>query len=74
MYPSSMYYFVGIKCIANVAFGNLGKKVAQVQDARYDSCSRNVLRYDDLAECVQLGRVKDHFICMLAHIQQILSY
>jgi len=39
-----------------------GKKVAEVHDARYDSCSRNVLRYDDLAECVSLGRVKDHFI------------
>lgn len=42
---------------------NLGKKIATVHDARYDSCSRNVLRYDDLAECVSLGRIKDHFIC-----------
>jgi len=39
-----------------------GKKVAVVQNARYDSCSRNVLRHDDLAECVVLSRVKDHFI------------
>jgi len=39
-----------------------GKTVATVHDARYDSCSRNVLRYDDLADCVSLGRVKDHFI------------
>lgn len=35
---------------------------AVVEDARYDNCSRNVFRYDDLRQCVQLGRVKDHFI------------
>lgn len=40
-----------------------GEKVATVHDARYDSCSRNVFRYDDLADSVSLGRVKDHFIC-----------
>jgi DNA-directed RNA polymerase I and III subunit RPAC1 len=39
-----------------------GKRVARVQDARYDSCSRNVMRYEDLADAVQLSRIKDHFI------------
>jgi hypothetical protein len=37
---------------------------ARVKNARYDSCSRNVFRHDDLKDCVQLGRVPDHFICM----------
>jgi DNA-directed RNA polymerase I and III subunit RPAC1 len=41
----------------------LGKRVAKVHNARYDSCSRNSLRYDDLSQAVTLGRVKDHFIC-----------
>ncbi|OXU22981.1 DNA-directed RNA polymerases I and III subunit RPAC1 [Nasonia vitripennis] len=37
-------------------------KEARVKNARYDSCSRNVFRHDDLKDCVQLGRVPDHFI------------
>ncbi|VDK88262.1 unnamed protein product [Litomosoides sigmodontis] len=36
--------------------------VAVVKDARCDTCSRNILRHEDLAEHVQLSRVKDHFI------------
>ncbi|XP_015586558.1 DNA-directed RNA polymerases I and III subunit RPAC1 [Cephus cinctus] len=35
---------------------------AKVKDPRYDSCSRNVFRYEDLKDCVQLSRVPDHFI------------
>ncbi|XP_015520731.1 DNA-directed RNA polymerases I and III subunit RPAC1 [Neodiprion lecontei] len=35
---------------------------ARVKNARYDSCSRNVFRHNDLKECVQLTRVPDHFI------------
>lgn len=38
---------------------------ARVKNARYDSCSRNVFRYDDLKDAVQLSRVPDHFICKL---------
>nr|CAD7576256.1 unnamed protein product [Timema californicum] len=40
-----------------------GKKRAKVLDARYDTCSRNVYRYDDLRDSVKMTRVKDHFIC-----------
>lgn len=40
-----------------------GELEAKVKNARYDSCSRNVFRHDDLKKCVQLGRVPDHFIC-----------
>ncbi|KAJ8673755.1 hypothetical protein QAD02_005017 [Eretmocerus hayati] len=39
-----------------------GVQEAKVKNARYDSCSRNVFRHDDLKDCVQLGRVPDHFI------------
>ncbi|CAH0594285.1 unnamed protein product [Chrysodeixis includens] len=35
---------------------------AYVQDARYDTCSRNVFRYDELKDAVILSRVRDHFI------------
>ena len=31
-------------------------------DERNDTCSRNVYRYPELAECVELEKVKDHFI------------
>nr|XP_020463266.1 DNA-directed RNA polymerases I and III subunit RPAC1 isoform X2 [Monopterus albus] len=39
-----------------------GKKVAKVVDSRLDTCSREVLRHDDLKNLVKLGRVRDHFI------------
>lgn len=39
-----------------------GRKVAKVANARIDTCSRNVFRYDDLKDAVELTRVKDHFI------------
>lgn len=42
-----------------------GHKVARVANARADTCSRNVFRFDDLKDAVELGRVKDHFICEL---------
>ncbi len=39
-----------------------GKKYARVKNARYDTCSREVLRHEDLKECVKLSRVRNHFI------------
>ncbi|CAD5224218.1 unnamed protein product [Bursaphelenchus okinawaensis] len=39
-----------------------GKKVAKVVDARRDTCSRNVFRYEDLKDLVELRKKKDHFI------------
>ncbi|XP_030011766.1 DNA-directed RNA polymerases I and III subunit RPAC1 [Sphaeramia orbicularis] len=39
-----------------------GKKVAKVVNSRLDTCSREVLRHDDLKNLVKLGRVRDHFI------------
>ncbi|KAK4885231.1 hypothetical protein RN001_001502 [Aquatica leii] len=39
-----------------------GNKVAVVNNARYDSSSRNVFRYDDLKDAVIMTKVQDHFI------------
>ncbi|XP_043992086.1 DNA-directed RNA polymerases I and III subunit RPAC1 [Gambusia affinis] len=39
-----------------------GRKVAKVVNSRLDTCSREVLRHNDLKNCVKLGRVRDHFI------------
>ncbi len=39
-----------------------GQKYARVKDARHDTCSREVLRHEDLKECVKLSRVRNHFI------------
>ncbi|XP_031553343.1 DNA-directed RNA polymerases I and III subunit RPAC1-like, partial [Actinia tenebrosa] len=39
-----------------------GVKSAYVADARRDTCSREVLRHDDLRDRVRLSRIRDHFI------------
>ncbi|XP_066535874.1 DNA-directed RNA polymerases I and III subunit RPAC1 [Hoplias malabaricus] len=39
-----------------------GRQVAKVVNSRLDTCSREVLRHDDLKNLVKLGRVRDHFI------------
>jgi len=39
-----------------------GGKMAKVRDARYDGCSRNVFRHEDLADAVTLRKIPDHFI------------
>uniref|UniRef100_A0A1B6DMY8 DNA-directed RNA polymerases I and III subunit RPAC1 n=2 Tax=Clastoptera arizonana TaxID=38151 RepID=A0A1B6DMY8_9HEMI len=41
---------------------NEGKKIAYVDNPRYDLCSRNVFRYNDLKDKVEMGRVQNHFI------------
>ena len=41
---------------------------AYVRDARYDTCSRNVFRYDEIKDAVILSRVRDHFICTYLNI------
>ena len=40
-----------------------GEKKARVAHPRKDTCSREVLRHDDLRDLVKLTRVKSHFIC-----------
>ncbi|CAG9132875.1 hypothetical protein JYU34_018666 [Plutella xylostella] len=39
-----------------------GEGRAFVKDARYDSCSRNVYRYDEIKDAVVLSRIRNHFI------------
>nr|XP_032818726.1 DNA-directed RNA polymerases I and III subunit RPAC1 isoform X2 [Petromyzon marinus] len=40
----------------------IGEKVAKVLNARLDTCSREVLRHEDLKDLVQLCRIRNHFI------------
>jgi DNA-directed RNA polymerase I and III subunit RPAC1 len=40
----------------------IGSRKAVVVNPRLDSCSRNVFRFDDLKDTVELGLIKDHFI------------
>lgn len=40
-----------------------GVNEAFVANARYDSGSRIVYRHDDLKDCVEMKRVRGHFIC-----------
>ena len=40
-----------------------GVKRAKVVNARKDTCSREVLRHEEFKDCVQLNRIRDHFIC-----------
>lgn len=51
--------------MTGIASRFLGKKVAKVVNSRLDTCSREVLRHDDLKDAVKLGRRRDHFICRL---------
>lgn len=39
-----------------------GKKVAKVVNSRLDTCSREVLRHEDLKNSVKIKRLRDHFI------------
>lgn len=42
-----------------------GRKIAVVNNSRYDSSSRNVFRHDDLKDAVVITKIQDHFICEL---------
>lgn len=50
------------KCFSPGVIGIDENDTAYVKDARYDSCSRNVFRYPQLADAVKMSRVRDHFI------------
>ncbi|KAF5294046.1 hypothetical protein FQR65_LT20009 [Abscondita terminalis] len=47
---------IGLRHIKN------GKKVAVVNNSRYDTNSRNVFRHDDLKDAVVMTKIEDHFI------------
>lgn len=42
-------------------------------NSRLDTCSREVLRHDDLKSLVKLGRVRDHFLCMYLKHESLYS-
>lgn len=50
------------KCFSPGVIAIDGSGGAYVADARYDSCSRNVYRYPQLASAVTASRVQDHFM------------
>ncbi|XP_055859173.1 DNA-directed RNA polymerases I and III subunit RPAC1 [Episyrphus balteatus] len=50
------------KCFSPGVIGIDDNDVAFVKDARYDTCSRNVYRYPQLAEAVTMSRIRDHYI------------
>ncbi|CAG9865323.1 unnamed protein product [Phyllotreta striolata] len=39
-----------------------GKRVAYVDNARYDTCSRNAFRHDDIKDAVVATKIPDHFV------------
>ncbi|GLV33274.1 RNA polymerase I and III subunit C [Carabus blaptoides fortunei] len=39
-----------------------GRKIAVVNNSRYDTSSRNVFRYDELKDSVVMTKIRDHFI------------
>ncbi|KAF5308176.1 hypothetical protein FQR65_LT06356 [Abscondita terminalis] len=47
---------IGLRHIKN------GKKVAVVNNSRYDTNSRNVFRHEDLKDAVVMTKIEDHFI------------
>lgn len=50
------------KCFSPEVIGIDPHGAAFVKDARYDSCSRNVYRYPQIADSVTMSRIQDHFI------------
>lgn len=50
------------KCFSPGVIGINENDQAYVKDARYDTCSRNVYRYPELADCVEMSRIRDHYI------------
>ncbi|KAK7051145.1 DNA-directed RNA polymerases I and III subunit RPAC1 [Halocaridina rubra] len=51
-----------------------GKKVAEVSDARNDTCSRNVFEYDDIKDSVKLTRKTDHVILYVESHSALKSF
>ena len=39
---------------------------------RYDGCSRNVFRHEDLKDCVELSKIRDHFIFNVESVGALL--
>jgi DNA-directed RNA polymerases I and III subunit RPAC1 len=51
------------KGVIEVTTNKKGVKAAKVADPRRDTVSREVLRHKEFQGIVELGRIRDHFIC-----------
>lgn len=49
-------------CFSPGVIGLNDKECAYVKNARYDMCSRNIYRHEDLVDAVKMTRIRDHFI------------
>lgn len=49
-------------CFSPNVIGIDEKERAYVKNARYDMCSRNIYRHEDLVDAVEMSRIRDHFI------------
>ncbi|KAG4068149.1 hypothetical protein HA402_001574 [Bradysia odoriphaga] len=49
-------------CFSPNVIGIDDRERAYVKSARYDMCSRNVYRHEDLVDAVEMSRIRDHFI------------
>ncbi|XP_066584066.1 DNA-directed RNA polymerases I and III subunit RPAC1 [Prorops nasuta] len=63
----------GVIEVVEIEKGNPSSREARVKDPRYDSCSRNVYHHEDLKDCVQLGRVTDHYIFTIESVGALPS-
>ncbi|CAK9301882.1 unnamed protein product [Gordionus sp. m RMFG-2023] len=50
------------KGVIELAIDRKGNKIARVKDARYDQCSRNVFRYPEFKDKVELSKIRNHFV------------
>lgn len=50
------------KCFSPGVVGMDENDCAHIKNARYDTCSRNVYRYPDIADAITMSRIRDHYI------------
>uniref|UniRef100_A0AC34FTI5 DNA-directed RNA polymerase RpoA/D/Rpb3-type domain-containing protein n=1 Tax=Panagrolaimus sp. ES5 TaxID=591445 RepID=A0AC34FTI5_9BILA len=58
------------KCFSSGVIGTDENGVAFVKNSRLDTLSRNVFRYDDLKDAVEIRRKKNHFIFSVESVGQ----
>ncbi|XP_051159056.1 DNA-directed RNA polymerases I and III subunit RPAC1-like [Leptopilina boulardi] len=59
--------------VIEIAKNKSGEKEAKVANSRYDSCSRNVERHEDLKDSVLLEREPNHFIFTIESVGALSS-
>lgn len=56
-----------------MSFLFLGHRRAVVAKPRLDMCSREALRYPAFKDCIELNKIRDHFICLYT-LNESLKY